>query len=119
MEKYLKSDDLNGRKLLAMIRSGTNKLKIETGRYENRKVIHRICNMCNDGVEDEEHFLNTCQAFEDIRRECKIELRVTQDNKNFKNIMFGKGTNKETTSVIKYIKRAMAKRERIQKLIGQ
>ena len=36
-EEYLKNEDEIGRRMMARIRSGTNKLRIETGRYEKPK----------------------------------------------------------------------------------
>ena len=44
-EKYLKNEDAIGRRMLARIRSGTNNLRIETGRYEKPKLLqeYRIC----------------------------------------------------------------------------
>ena len=59
-EDYLKNEDSIGRRMLARIRSGTNNLRIETGRYERPRQIEkfRICKVCMRETEDEEHFLN-------------------------------------------------------------
>ena len=56
-EEYLKIDDEEGRKQMARIRSGTNDLRIKTGRHEGLDRDVRKCWFGCDEVEDEEHFL--------------------------------------------------------------
>ena len=70
-EDYLKSDDSIGRRMLARIRSGTNNLRIETGRYERPKLAeeYRLCRVYKTETESEEHFLMRCTAYEEIRKE--------------------------------------------------
>ncbi len=47
-----------------MLRCDTAPLKIETGRYERLPVEQRVCEVCgSDNVEDEMHFLISCNAF--------------------------------------------------------
>ena len=116
-EEYLANEDGIGRRMLARIRSGTNNLRIETGRHEKREVKDRICQVCGTGTEDENHFLNVCSTYNDIRSETKISIGIEDDVKN-KVIMFGVGNSKQITDVIKYIKRAMARRKRILEFIG-
>ena len=89
MEGYLKNEDATGRMMLARIRSGMNNLRIETGRYEKVAVKYRVCRLCNLGVEDEEHFLNVCKAYEDIREECIKENIFNLNNEEIKIVMFG------------------------------
>ena len=57
-EKYLTTAGfIKGKSLMFQLRSGTNKLEIERGRYLQLKPEERICNQCNlDVVEDEYHF---------------------------------------------------------------
>ena len=69
-------EDFKGRRLLSRLRSVTNNLRIETGRYEGRPVDDRICKSCNEGIEDEDHFLNKCNAYEEIMRDCNINLKI-------------------------------------------
>ena len=55
------------RKTLVKLRMSSNKLRIETGRYNN---IHdeRLCSLCScDRIEDETHFLLDCLSFSSIR----------------------------------------------------
>ena len=55
-EPYLNFDSRRTRILLTRLRSGTNFLRIEKGRYENEAIEDRVCYWC-DKVEDERHFL--------------------------------------------------------------
>merc|ERR1712083_1127247 len=67
-EEYLKIDDEEGRKQMASIRSGTNDLRIETGRHEGLDKDVRKCWVGED-VDDEEHFLMKCKMYDDLRSE--------------------------------------------------
>ena len=47
---------------LVKLRGGTNRLRIEQGRYEKEEVEKRICLFCDSKqVEDEKHFMLTCR----------------------------------------------------------
>jgi hypothetical protein len=74
-----------GRYIITSLRSGTNKLRIETGRYVDEKEEVRVCEMCHSGeIEDERHFLVTCRAYEDQRAYMYEAIRVaTKGNLNF------------------------------------
>ncbi len=49
-------------------RCGTAPLRIETGRFENMNVDEWICQICNtDVIEDEMHFLMSCNAHQQER----------------------------------------------------
>ena len=52
---------------LAKFRSGTAPIKVETGRYQNLDLTERVCSHCASWVEDEEHVLMVCPAYEDLR----------------------------------------------------
>ena len=69
-ERYLFIPDFNLRKCISKIRLSSNPLCIETGRYTRPKtpVENRQCPMCNTGaVEDEVHFICTCEYYKDER----------------------------------------------------
>ena len=119
-EEYLKNEDEIGRRMMARIRSGTNKLRIETGRYEKPKQAeeYRICKICKKDIENEEHFLHDCIAYDSIRKDLMIELNKKEMDKKAKEILFGKGTDKEIEKAIRYIRRAMAKRNRILEMLN-
>ena len=44
-----------------MLRGGTNKLRIETGRWSNESEPARVCLCCE--TEDERHFLLRCPRY--------------------------------------------------------
>jgi exonuclease III len=54
---------------LTRLRISNHSLHIETGRYKRPKTPRdkRICNLCNEGVEDEYHFLFKCKAHNNLR----------------------------------------------------
>ena len=79
-EEYLTNQEQKGRRQLAKLRSGTNSLRIETGRYDGRQISDRICKTCWGDVEDEIHFLMECETYTDIRRECLEELNIKEDD---------------------------------------
>ena len=117
-EEYLKSEDAIGRRILARLRSGTNNLRIETGRHERPKLAekYRICKICMTETESEEHFLKYCVAYKDIRQEFMNGLENKEDEENNTKILFGVGKIEDIDKGIRYIRRAMARRYRILKL---
>ena len=81
VEDYVLELDRGKRRQLSMLRGGTNKLRIEIGRWRGEKVEERVCDVClTTDVEDEKHFLLYCpmyvrervEMFERIREETEI-----------------------------------------------
>src|SRR6185312_3022900 len=67
-EPYLQLHHRGGVPELAKIRGGSNRLRIEQGRYEKEQVNERVCRLCPSGsVEDEAHFLLQCPVYDDLR----------------------------------------------------
>ena len=63
---------------MVMFRGGSGDLRIETGRWEGHRgmpvlVEERVCKLCHDGVEDEEHVLMKCSLYNDLREGLKGE----------------------------------------------
>ncbi len=112
-EEYLKIDDEKGRKEMAKIRSGTNELRIETGRYEDLREEERQCWFGCDEIEDEEHFLMKCNMYDDIRRITRDAIGEDTFRRRGREIMLGKGSTEEVEQAIRYIKEASARRRRI------
>ncbi len=53
-EKYLEEGTAQQRRVMVMMRGGTNDLRIETGRYEKLEEKERICIFCENGeVQDD------------------------------------------------------------------
>ena len=76
MEEYLRQGTVQQRRVMVMMRGGTNDLRIETGRYEKLEEKERICCFCESGeVEDEEHFLCHCEAWRNVRERIVCEVR--------------------------------------------
>ena len=94
LEQYLSlENNKEGRYILTRIRSGTNELRIETGRHQKpiEKEHERVCRSCMSGeIEDERHFILDCTSYEHLREEMyarnKIEqtyISITRQKKKF------------------------------------
>ena len=130
-EDYLRSDDTKGRKLMTRLRSGTNFLRIETGRREGLCSEERKCWFCCNEMEDENHFLMKCHLYDDLREQVGNCANEADDNdkdpsEKIKNsgsvedgnvtdlaMMLGRGNKDQLAKVLLYIKRAVARRNRI------
>jgi hypothetical protein len=68
LEPYLLNGNNQTRSVVFSLRSGTNRLRIETGRWKNEKEAERICKNCENGeIENEIHFVTTCEFVGDLR----------------------------------------------------
>ena len=73
-EPYLEWGSDEKRRLITQFRISSHQLEIERGRYKNIPASQRICKLCNADVEDEIHFLLSCQKTEKIRKEILNEI---------------------------------------------
>jgi hypothetical protein len=82
LEKYLlTSGNYLGKMYMSSLRSGTNKLNIETGRWLNQKVEERLCKQCDLGKpETELHFVTECPRYEAVRM--SLFSKIAQLTKN-------------------------------------
>ena len=55
------------RKIITKFRCSDHALEIEKGRHKKLKVEERICKICKTDVETENHFLQNCPVYENIR----------------------------------------------------
>ena len=55
------------RKRLTKFRCSDHNLEIEVGRHKNIDAKHRVCRICRNDIETEEHFLRFCPAYSDLR----------------------------------------------------
>lgn len=104
------------RSFLAKFRCGILPLRIESGRYKGEEVEQRLCQVCqNDEVEDEKHFLFSCEAYSELRT---VLFKYIEDrDPSFPE----KSMNTQLSSIMlhfsrqlaKYIKNAMLIRSRI------
>ena len=61
LEPYLLYLSKEERHTLTKFRISSHRLEVERGRYFGLKFENRICKLCNDHVEDEEHFMISCK----------------------------------------------------------
>ena len=67
-EVYLQIYHRGGVPEMVKMRGGTNRLRIEQGRYRGEEVEERVCEYCDMGeIEDEDHFMRKCKLYEDLR----------------------------------------------------
>ena len=57
------------RSLLSRLRAGCLDLEIETGRWRGVERENRVCKLCNNGIENEIHFLFQCCKLDHIRKQ--------------------------------------------------
>ena len=119
LEEYVIDLEREKRRQLTMLRGGTNKLRIETGRWKKENEHERVCNVCLcDQVEDEKHFLLVCpmyvreraRMFERIREECELEHAESMDEDWQLQGLIGIGWRKKSKQirriVLEYIRKA-------------
>lgn len=121
IEPYLiEEHEKLGRYWLTRIRSGTNPLRIDTGRQKRPKkesIEARVCRECSSGeIEDEKHFVLRCSKYQDLRGEM-IQLlppivRIGSDEERWVYIMGERKKTKAEDKVLKrFLKRAMRRRK--------
>ena len=121
LEDYVVELDRERRRQLTMIRGGTNKLRIETGRWISQQESKRVCLVCLcDKVEDEKHFLLVCCLYEQERAEmfqkrCEVDV-AKEDEEHQIQILIGVGWRKKGKEikaiVLDYMKKAYEIRKR-------
>lgn len=117
-EDYLNAKDSGGRKQLARIRSGANRLRIEEGRAKRLPPEDRKCWFGCGEVEDERHFLMSCHIYTDLRQEVVDTVGPMEFGLRGMDIMMGNGKPEVTEVVIKFVQKAMARRTRVLALRG-
>ena len=100
-QEYLSSPDVVGRMTLFRIRSGTNSLRVDTGRNERtrdemtgrRRRLERrerVCRQCGSGVEDEIHAVLYCPRYIALRRGLMRDLaREQEEDMGLKTFLVG------------------------------
>ena len=96
-EKYFEKGTAQQRRVMVMMRGGTNDLRIETGRYEKLEEEESIC-FCESGeVEDERHFLCRCAAWKDERDVVLRKVRNLGVTMEDEEVMFVSGRQEVKT----------------------
>ena len=104
--------------MLTNLRTGTNKLRIETGRWKRpvEKPEERICRQCNNAeIEDEKHFILKCEKYRDLRDEMLTKfapsLKTRSHDEQWSFLMGEAKKPRQTHEVIKvFVRRAMKRR---------
>ena len=83
LEKYLLATNYyRGRAHMTDLRTGTNRLAIETGRWERKSEDLRICTHCSlNQVENEEHFVITCPKYSSLRSNLFSQINLISKSK--------------------------------------
>ena len=111
-----------------MLRGGTNKLRIETGRWVGEREKERVCNVCLcEDVEDEKHFLLACpmyvreraQMFARIREECELEYVESMDEEWQIELLIGIGWRKKGKEIREIVVDYIRKANEIRKKYGK
>ena len=104
-EEYVKSRFITrqSRAVIAKLRSGTYPIAVELGRYRNIPKENRICKSCQSGsIEDEQHFLLKCTAFDAHRDDLFNEISKKVGNFKTMNLTDKLCTLLSDTRIIKH-----------------
>ncbi len=94
----LTTGSYRGKMLMTTLRSGTNALRIETGRWEQLQEHQRICDQCDMKViENEIHMITQCTRYQNERQE--LYSKIYQES-NFKWNLAGLDVNDQFLMLI-------------------
>ena len=82
MEKNLQFGSRNQRRSLCKFRISNHKLEIEQGHHKNISADKRTCKLCNNGVENEIHFLFKCSDLEKMRKILSMSYNLYPNTEN-------------------------------------
>ena len=128
LEEYVFAFDREQRRHLTMLRGGSNKLRIELGRWKKERVEDRVCLVClTQDVEDEKHFLLGCsmyvrervKMFSRIRDEIGLEYAENMDEEWQMNVLIGVGWRKKGVKIKKIVLEYIRKASEIRKMYVQ
>ena len=80
IEKYLKLEDFEHRKIIAKLRCSDHTLEIEKGRHRKMERSERLCKQCNNGaIETEADSLLGCKKYDTLKQKHNLsELNTIQ-----------------------------------------
>jgi len=81
--------DFKLKQLLCQLRLSSHRLHIETGRHGKPSIPieNRTCLVCkSDAIEDEEHFVQDCSMYTDLRSDLIENIRTKDPNFNFSSL---------------------------------
>ena len=91
------------RNAFSKFRSSCHSLEIELGRHSGHPKQERICRLCNDGVEDELHFLLHCPVYETLRQKYIPSKYYVIPNINKFNILMSSSSGHIIQAVASYL----------------
>mgnify|MGYP001615337500 FL=1 len=122
LESYLSSSDIDGRRMLFFIRSGSNDLGVdaERGKCERNE---RICKLCLTAVEDEEHFVLQCSLYQVersimlacVKKRLNMQSWRVFENEKLMEMLCSSDDVEIQVAVMKYLKQAFYKRSKLLK----
>ena len=78
----LTTGSYRGRMLMTTLRTGTNTLRIETGRWEHLEEKERICDQCDlKNVENELHMITQCPRYQNEREDLYSKIPQLSNSK--------------------------------------
>ena len=81
-EKYIKlTENILDRTAITKLRLPNHDLMIEKGRHQGQEINQRLCPFCENSVENEQHFLISCQNFQIHRTQ--FFTSITEINNEF------------------------------------
>jgi hypothetical protein len=98
---------------MSRLRISNHRLQVEVGRYKRPLVPRhdRICEFCQDGVEDEAHFLFQCPTYRTPRGEILGQESMIGDSQLLLKDLFVRGNICPLADVARYIYEAMILRQ--------
>jgi hypothetical protein len=110
MEEYLDLPKFRDRQRISKFITSNHCLEIEKGRHNNKTRAERLCRACDLGIiEDEEHFLLNCTAYDSIRPPCLTNPPTGTDD-NRVGQFFQTNSPPDITN---YLKRSFAARDKL------
>ena len=98
--------------MLTKLRSGSNFLRIETGRRKGLSSEERKCWFGCGVTENERHFLLQCHLYDDLRKHIRIDERGEEAGISELGQMLGNCNKEQLVAVLVFIKRTEARRRR-------
>ena len=73
-ETYLNIKRHSDISMIGKLRTSSHNLHVEMGRRIGIAREKRVC-ICNNGIEDEEHFLLNCRLYDDVRNKHNVKVK--------------------------------------------
>ena len=116
-KEYLNSNKIRSRDIMARLRSGSNALRIDSGRRLHLARNERNCMLCREGTEDADHFLFICPTLHKNRLtmlKAITSADMGKDALGLQERIFGSSENPTTNTIaLSHLHRMFNLREKI------